>query len=129
MNAVKSKINEIAPEDSPSALWSAGISVIQGNVLFTSPKSLSIDEQNYRFAKAIIATGATPAVPPIPGLRESKYLTSENIWELAELPEKLVVLGAGSIGCELGQAFSRLGAQVTLIEGAERILPSNRHLQ
>ena len=123
MNAVKSKINEIAPEDSPSALWSAGISVIQGNVLFTSPKSLSIDEQNYRFAKAIIATGATPAVPPIPGLRESKYLTSENIWELAELPEKLVVLGAGSIGCELGQAFSRLGAQVTLIEGAERILP------
>jgi len=123
MNYVRSAITEIAPQDSPEALRTAGITVIHGNAFFTSFNSLSIDGVPHHFAKAVIATGAAPTVPAIPGLRESNYLTSENIWELEELPTKLVIVGAGSIGCELGQAFSRLGSEVTLIDGAERILP------
>lgn len=123
MKYVKSVINEIAPQDSLATLRTEGVTVIQGNALFTSPTSISIDGVKHGFTKAVIATGASPAVPAIPGLRESNYLTSENIWELEKLPQKLVILGAGSIGCELGQALKRLGSEVTLIDGAERILP------
>lgn len=123
MNHVKSVIKSIAPQDSAITLEEFGITVIQGNAVFTSPNSISVNGSDISFRKAIIATGASPTVPPIPGLAESTYLTSDNIWDLAELPEKLVVLGAGSIGSELGQAFSRLGSQVTLIDGAPRILP------
>jgi pyruvate/2-oxoglutarate dehydrogenase complex dihydrolipoamide dehydrogenase (E3) component len=123
MNYVRSAITEIAPQDSPEALRSAGISVIHGNATFTSLTSVSIDGNAHEFVKAVIATGAAPFVPAIPGLRGSNYLTSENVWELEELPKKLVIVGAGSIGCELGQAFNRLGSEVTLIDAAERILP------
>lgn len=123
MNHVKSVIKTIAPQDSALSLEELGVTVIQGIAVFTSPKSISVNGSDISFRKAIIATGASPSVPPIPGLAESAYLTSDNIWELTELPKKLVVLGAGSIGSELGQAFSRLGSQVTLIDGAARILP------
>lgn len=123
MNHVKSVINNIAPQDSALSLEEFGITVIHGNAVFTSPNSISVNGQDISFRKAIIATGASPSVPPIPGLAESTYLTSDNIWELTELPKRLVVLGAGSIGSELGQAFNRLGSQVTLIDGASRILP------
>ncbi len=70
----------------------------------------------------MVAAGAAPAAPPIPGLDRAAYLTSETVWDLEELPEDLVVLGGGNIGCELGQAFARLGSRVTLVEGEERIL-------
>lgn len=123
MNYVKSAIAEIAPQDSPEVLGSAGITVIHGNAFFTSLNSISIDGVAHQFVKALIATGAAPTIPAIPGLRESNYLTSENVWELEELPTKLVIVGAGSIGCELGQAFNRLGSEVTLIDSAGRILP------
>ena len=75
------------------------------------------------FAQALIATGAAPDIPPIDGLGSARALTSETVWNLTSLPSRLVVLGGGSIGCELAQAFARLGSQVTIIEGAERILP------
>lgn len=123
MNHVKSAINSIAPQDSPATLTDFGITVVQGYATFTSPNSICINGVDYQFRKAIISTGASPAIPEIPGLKESNYLTSENLWELRELPERLVILGAGSIGTELGQAFNRLGSHVTLIDGAERILP------
>ena len=123
MNYVKSAIAEIAPQDSPEVLGSAGITVIHGNAFFTSLNSISIDGVAHQFVKALIATGVAPTVPAIPGLLESNYLTSENVWELEELPTKLVIVGAGSIGCELGQAFNRLGSEVTLIDSAGRILP------
>lgn len=123
MQYVKRVINEIAPQDSVEALTDAGVTVIQGSAAFSCPSSITVDAVEHYFARAIIATGAAPAVPAIPGLGEVNYLTSENIWELEKLPEKLLILGAGSIGCELGQAFARLGSEVTLIDSAERILP------
>ena len=76
-----------------------------------------------RFRQALVATGAAPAVPPIPGLSEVDHLTSDTVWGLQKLPPELVVLGGGSIGCELGQAFARLGSSIRVIEGAARILP------
>ena len=82
-----------------------------------------MDGHQVRFRQALIATGAQPALPPIPGRDCATYLTSDTIWDLTDLPADLVVLGGGSIGCELGQAFARLGSSVTVIEGAPRILP------
>lgn len=123
MQYLKGVINEIAPQDSVEALTDAGITVIQGQAAFTSPTSITIDGVEHYYSRAIIATGAGPAIPAIPGMSEANFLTSENIWELENLPERLLILGAGSIGCELGQAFKRLGSEVTLIDGAVRILP------
>jgi len=76
-----------------------------------------------RFRQALLATGASPSLPPIPGLDTAGALTSDTVWEMTALPKRLAVLGGGSIGCELGQAFARLGSEVTIVEGAERILP------
>ena len=73
--------------------------------------------------RRVVATGAAPAVPPIPGLADLDYLTSETVWDLTEAPRRVAVLGAGSIGCELGQGLSRLGVEVTVVEGAPRVLP------
>lgn len=123
MNHVKSTIENVAPKDSPTALAEFGITIIHGDATFATPNSIFVNDDDFPFRKAIIATGAGPSIPAIPGLAESAYLTSDNIWELKELPKRLVVLGAGSIGSELSQAFGRLGSQVTLIDGAERILP------
>ncbi|MEJ7901260.1 MAG: FAD-dependent oxidoreductase, partial [Thermomicrobiales bacterium] len=75
-----------------------------------------------RFRQALIATGATPVVPDIPGLSGTGFFTSENIWSLTHLPQRLAVLGGGPIGCELGQAFARLGSQVTIVTRSQRLL-------
>jgi pyruvate/2-oxoglutarate dehydrogenase complex dihydrolipoamide dehydrogenase (E3) component len=82
-----------------------------------------VDRRRLRFRRALIATGASPAMPPLPGLGEAEPLTNETLWDLTERPDRLVVLGAGPIGCELGQAFNRLGSRVTLVEMADRVLP------
>ena len=76
-----------------------------------------------RFARAVIATGARPGHPPIPGLAEAGYLTNETVFELTERPGRLAVIGGGPIGCELAQAFRRLGAEVTLLSDAPQLLP------
>ena len=74
------------------------------------------------FRKALIATGSRPQLPSIDGLSAAGPLTSDTVWDLTERPDRLAVLGGGAIGCELSQAFARLGARVTLIESAERLL-------
>lgn len=122
MRHVHGAIAQIAPVDSPEALREAGVEVLIGRAAFTSSSTLQVDGRQIAFRQALIATGAAPAVPPIPGLRETAYLTSETIWDLAELPEDLVVLGGGNIGAELGQAFARLGSRVTIVEGLPRIM-------
>lgn len=71
-----------------------------------------------RFRQAVVATGSRPSTPPIPGLRVLQHLTTDTVWDLTELPDRLVVLGGGATGCELGQAFARLGSAVTLVEAA-----------
>ncbi len=81
-----------------------------------------MDGTTLHFRRAIIATGGRPAVPDIPGLREAGYLTNETLWELTRLPERLVVIGAGYIGCEMAQAFARFGSRVTVVDQGERIL-------
>lgn len=123
MGHVRGAIDHIAPVDSAGALEAEGVTVLPGEAVFTGPDTVRVDGREIRFGQAILATGASPAVPPIPGLNEAAYLTSDTIWTLRDLPQRLVVLGGGSIGCELGQAFARLGADVTIVEGAGRIMP------
>ncbi len=123
MDHVRGAIRHIAPLDSVEALEHAGVSVRTGTARFTGPDSAEVDGVPLVFRQALVATGAAPTVPPGPGLREVDHLTSDTVWDLTELPADLVVLGGGSIGCELGQAFARLGSRVSVVEGAPRILP------
>jgi pyruvate/2-oxoglutarate dehydrogenase complex dihydrolipoamide dehydrogenase (E3) component len=122
MAHVHSAIGAIAPVDSPAALRAAGVQVLTGTARLTGPDTADVDGRPVRFRQALLATGAAPAVPPIAGLEPASVLTSENVWQLDELPGRLAVLGGGPIGCELAQAFGRLGAEVTLVEGTERLL-------
>jgi pyruvate/2-oxoglutarate dehydrogenase complex dihydrolipoamide dehydrogenase (E3) component len=108
MAHVKQAIATIAPHDSPERLRGEGVEVVHGTGRFVAPDRLGIDGRVVRFRHALIATGASPLVPPIPKLREAAPLTSDTLWDLTELPGRLVVLGGGPIGAELGQAFARL---------------------
>ncbi len=121
---VRAATARIEPVDSPAALRAAGVTVLSGTARFTDPETAVVDGQDVRFRQALLATGASPTLPPIAGLGDAGPLTSDTVWELTELPERLLVLGGGTIGCELGQAFARLGAEVTVVEGAERVLPA-----
>jgi len=122
MTHVHAAIARIEPDDSPESLRGAGVAVGFGHARFTGTDSAEVNGRPVRFRQALVATGSDPLVPPIPGLRESNPLTSDSVWELTELPERLVVLGGSSIGCELGQAFTRLGSTVTVVEAAARLL-------
>ena len=126
MAHVRSAIAAIAPTDSVEALEAAGVHILTGNLTFTGAHSADIANAGNRsvtFSQALVATGAAPTIPPIDGLASAGALTSDTIWDLTSLPERLLVLGGGSIGCELGQAFARLGSQVTIVEGTDRVLP------
>jgi pyruvate/2-oxoglutarate dehydrogenase complex dihydrolipoamide dehydrogenase (E3) component len=127
MAHVHQAVAAVEPADSPQALAAAGVVVLGGEARFTGPATVSVSGREIRFRQALLATGAHPAVPPIPGLADAVaaglVLISDTVWELPERPGRLVVLGGGSIGCELGQAFARLGARVTIVEAAPRLLP------
>ena len=123
MAHVKQAIATIAPHDASDRLRGEGVEVVEGIGRFVAPDRLEVGGQVVRFRHAMIATGASPLIPPIPGLREVEPLTSDTLWDLAELPGRLVVLGGGPIGAELGQAFARLGSQVTVVEMADGLLP------
>jgi pyruvate/2-oxoglutarate dehydrogenase complex dihydrolipoamide dehydrogenase (E3) component len=99
-----------------------GIDVYLGEARFTGPGRIEVDGSELRFRKAVIASGARAAAPPIPGLAETGYLTNESVFNLTERPRRLGVIGSGPIGCELAQAFQRLGSQVVLFEQREQIL-------
>jgi pyruvate/2-oxoglutarate dehydrogenase complex dihydrolipoamide dehydrogenase (E3) component len=123
MNHVKRAIAAIEPHDSAEALESLGVEVAHGPAVFTGPRTLAVGQREVSFRYAMIATGSSPALVPVPGLAEAGPLNSDTVWDLAELPGRLVVLGGGPIGCELGQAFARLGSAVTVVEAMERLLP------
>ncbi|MDQ6738959.1 MAG: FAD-dependent oxidoreductase [Actinomycetota bacterium] len=108
-------IHTIEPADSPAALEAAGVEVIKGVARFVAPGEVDVDGRTIRFRQALIATGAEPLSPRIPGLNVSATVTSETIWNLADLPARLAIVGGGPVGCELGQAFARLGSEVTMI--------------
>ena len=115
--------------DNPERFREMGIDVIFGNGRFDSPRSFIVEDreesQTRRIAskKFVISTGSRPAIPAIPGLESGGFLHSDNIWDLKELPSKLMVVGAGPIGIELGQAFHRLGTEVIIVQKSYRILP------
>ncbi|HUF35195.1 MAG TPA: mercuric reductase [Gemmatimonadales bacterium] len=109
--------------DSAARFRDLGVDVFLGGARFVAPDAAQVNGRTLRFRRAVIATGARAAAPPIPGLDRAGYLTNETVFSLTELPGHLVVLGAGPIGCELAQAFARLGARVTLISKDTRILP------
>jgi pyruvate/2-oxoglutarate dehydrogenase complex dihydrolipoamide dehydrogenase (E3) component len=101
---------------SAARLSSIGVDVYFGEARFAGPGAIVVDDKTLRFRKALIATGARPKSPAIPGLVEAGYLTNESVFDLTECPRRLLVIGGGPLGCELAQAFSRLGSQVTIVQ-------------
>lgn len=113
---------ELSPIDSASRFRGLGVDVFIGDGRFIAPDCVEVDGKKLRFKKAAIATGARAAAIPIPGLAEAGYLTNETVFSLTELPRRIVVIGAGPIGCELAQVFQRFGAEVAILEVAPQIL-------
>jgi pyruvate/2-oxoglutarate dehydrogenase complex dihydrolipoamide dehydrogenase (E3) component/uncharacterized membrane protein YdjX (TVP38/TMEM64 family) len=126
MDRVARVIAAIEPHDSPERYTQLGVDVRLGTATLTSPWTVEVRSdagtETLRTRSIVIAAGSRPAVPALPGLNEAGYLTSDTVWDLRELPRRLVVLGGGPVGCELAQAFARLGSKVTLVEAAPRIL-------
>ncbi|HVE90030.1 MAG TPA: FAD-dependent oxidoreductase [Burkholderiaceae bacterium] len=126
MERVSRVVREVEPHDSVERYEALGVECIAGTAKITSPWTVEVETQaGHRTltTKSIaIAAGARPFVPPIPGINEVGYLTSDTVWNLRELPPRLVVLGGGPIGCELTQAFARLGSKVTQIEMLPRLI-------
>ena len=123
MLATRRAVEHIAATEDDDVFRREGIEVLHGWATFRSPRELDVDGTVLRSGRFVIATGAQPAVPPLDGLADLDYLTNETVFELDELPASLTVLGGGAIGCELAQAFGRLGARVTVIEALESLLP------
>lgn len=116
-------IDHIAGTEDADALALEGIDVLDGFARFVSPREVEVDGRRIRCERFVVATGARPSVPPIPGLDGVDLLTNENLFDLERLPASLAVLGGGAIGCEMSQAFARFGSRVTLIEAVDRLLP------
>ncbi len=123
MERVQRVIGKVEPHDSAARYTSLGVEVVRGEAKITSPWTVEVDGRILTTRAIVVATGAGPLVPNIKGLDQVDYLTSDNLWQLRELPQRLVVLGGGPIGCEMTQAFARFGAQVTQVEMGPRILP------
>lgn len=114
---------QIAPVDGAARFRELGVDVFFGHGRFVASDRLEVGGKRLHFRKAAIATGGRPLAPPVPGLEEAGFLTSETIFGLTELPRRLAILGGGPIGCELAQAFARFGSEVHLFESAPRLLP------
>ncbi|MEU4626544.1 FAD-dependent oxidoreductase [Actinoplanes sp. NPDC023801] len=122
MAHVRAAIAAIEPVDSPATLRDAGVRVTHGTARLLSATTADVGGVTVAFRQALLATGSAPVVPPIDGLAQSSPLTSDTIWTLEALPERLLIIGGGSIGCELGQAFARLGARVSIVQSHPRLL-------
>ena len=122
INYVQQVISQIEPQDSPARFENLGVEVIFGSGKFTDTKTFVVNNRPLTARAFVIATGSRPAIPPIPGLVEAGYLTNEQIFSITQRPSSLAVIGAGPIGCELGQALHRLGIKVTLIHSQSQIL-------
>ena len=127
MNRVQSVIKTVEPHDSVQRYSDLGVEVIEGEAKIVSPWEVQVtattgESRTITTRSIVIAAGSRPAVPPIPGIEKIGYLTSDNIWNLRELPKRFVVLGGGPIGCEFAQSFARFGSKVTQVEMAPRLL-------
>ena len=123
MNRVRQVIETIAPHDSVARFTGLGVECVAGEATLLSPWQVKVGDRVICAKNIVIASGAEPFVPPIPGIDQVAYLTSDNLWALCVQPQSLLVMGAGPIGCELAQAFQRLGTQVTLVDMMPRVLP------
>ena len=122
MERVQRVIRSVEPHDSVERYTELGVECIRGEARITSPWTVEVDGRVLSTRSIVIAAGARPFVPPIPGIEDVAVLTSDTVWALRTLPERLVVLGGGPIGCELAQAFARLGSRVTQVEMLPRLL-------
>jgi pyruvate/2-oxoglutarate dehydrogenase complex dihydrolipoamide dehydrogenase (E3) component/uncharacterized membrane protein YdjX (TVP38/TMEM64 family) len=123
MARVHDTIARIEPHDSVERFTSLGVDCVSGEARLVSPWEVDVDGRRISARHIVIATGARPRVPDIPGLDALDYLTSDTLWSLSSAPDRLLVLGGGPIGCELAQAMHGLGVAVTLVTHAERLLP------
>ncbi|MBF0472020.1 MAG: FAD-dependent oxidoreductase [Gammaproteobacteria bacterium] len=123
MERVQRIVAKVAPHDSVERYTALGVECIQGEASIRSPWEVGVNGQILTTRAMIIATGAKPFVPPLPGLEQVRYLTSETVWGLRQRPERMAILGGGAIGCELAQSFQRLGVAVTLVQRGPRLLP------
>ena len=124
MGAVRQAVDRIAATESADVLRGEGIDVVEGRARLVGPDAIEVDGRILRGRGVVVATGSVPALPPIPGLHEVNPLTNETVFELSRRPASMVIIGGGAIGCELGQAFARLGTRVTILEAAPRLLLS-----
>jgi len=127
MERVARVVRDIEPHDSVERYRGLGVDVVQGTATIVDPWHVKVvgedgSEQTLSTRAIVVATGAAPFVPPLPGLDEVGYQTSDTLWELREQPKRLVVLGGGPIGCELAQSFARLGSEVTQVEMLPRLM-------
>jgi pyruvate/2-oxoglutarate dehydrogenase complex dihydrolipoamide dehydrogenase (E3) component/uncharacterized membrane protein YdjX (TVP38/TMEM64 family) len=122
MERVERVIKSVEPHDSAERYAGLGVECIHGEAKITSPWTVEVDGKVLTTRSIVIAAGARPIVPPIPGIEAATVLTSENLWSLRELPPRMVVLGGGPVGCELAQAFCRFGSKVTQVEMLPRLL-------
>ena len=127
MERVRRVIERIEPHDSVARYTALGVECVRGRARLTSPWTVTVAmagrDRTITARSIVLATGGTPALPSIPGLRDVPHVTSDSVWELAELPARLLVLGGGPIGCELAQAFRNLGSEVTVVEMLPGLLP------
>ena len=122
MERVHGVVRKVEPHDSVDRYTALGVEVIEGEARITSPYSVEVNGKTLTTKNIILATGARPFVPPIPGVDQMDYLTSDNLWEIRELPQRLMVLGGGPIGCELAQCFARFGSEVSIVEMTPRLM-------
>ncbi len=122
MQRVQDVIEKVEPHDSTARYTELGVECLSGEARILTPWTVEVNGSILSTKSIIIATGARPLIPPIEGLDQISYLTSDNLWELRECPRRLLVLGGGPIGCELSQAFARFGAEVTQVEMLPRLL-------
>ena len=123
MRRMRQRRAGIARHDSAERLTAAGVDVFFGVGSFADERTVTVDDQRLRFRRAVIATGGRPTTPPLPGLDDIPFWTNETVFSLTELPRRLLVIGAGPIGCELAQAFARFGSNVTVFDLASQVLP------
>jgi pyruvate/2-oxoglutarate dehydrogenase complex dihydrolipoamide dehydrogenase (E3) component len=122
MERVQRVIRKVAPHDSVERYTSLGVECARGEARILSPHAVKVDSRTVTAKNIILASGATPAVPSIPGLDKIRYYHTDNIWDIREQPRRLAVIGGGPIGCELGQCFARLGTKVIQVQTASQLL-------
>ncbi|MBV7435132.1 FAD-dependent oxidoreductase [Cardiobacteriaceae bacterium TAE3-ERU3] len=127
MDRVQQAITRIEPHDSVERYERLGVEVIKGRAALLDPWTVAVNGDKLTAKSIIIATGAKPRIPKIDGIEQVDYLTSETVWTIREQPQRLLVIGGGAVGCELAQAFQRLGSQVTLVQRDEHLLPQADH--